>query len=64
MRLITAHRILIVAAILFAVVFAAVQVRAYLGDGAAARLGMGGLSLAAAGALVVYYRSLGRWGRR
>lgn len=64
MRLITAHRILIVAAIVFALILATVQVRAYMGDGSGVRLGIGVLSLAAAGALVVYYRSLAGWGRR
>ena len=64
MRLITAHRILIAAAIVFAILFALVQARAWAGDGSATRLGMGLLSLAAAVGLAVYYRSLARWGRR
>ena len=64
MKLITAHRILIAAAIVFALLFTVVQVRAYFGDGSAGRLAIGLLSLAAAVALTVYYRSLARWGRR
>jgi hypothetical protein len=63
-RLITAHRILIGAAIVFALIFAAVQVRAYVADGSGARLGIGLLSVVAAGALAFYYRSLAGWGRR
>jgi hypothetical protein len=63
-RLITAHRILIGAAIVFALLFTLVQVRAYVGDGSAGRLAMGLLSLGAAVALTVYYRSLAGWGRR
>ena len=63
MRLITAHRVLIGAAIVFAVFFALVQVRAYFGDGSGGRLAVALLSLVAAGALAYYYRSLAGWGR-
>ena len=58
MKLITAHRILIMAAIAFFVFFAVVM---YLKTGSVV---IPLLSLAAAAALRIYFRSLARWGRR
>jgi hypothetical protein len=58
-RLITAHRILIGAAIAFFLLYAAVQLRHGLTDGTAS-LVQALVSLAIAVGLVVYYRSLRR----
>jgi hypothetical protein len=58
MKLITAHRILIVAAIAFFVFFAVVM---YLKTGSVV---VPLVSLAIAAALRIYFRSLTRWGRR
>jgi hypothetical protein len=58
MKLITAHRILIVAAIAFFVFFAVVM---YLKTGSVV---VPLVSLAVAAALRIYFRSLTRWGRR
>jgi hypothetical protein len=64
MRLITAHRILIGAAIAFFVFFAAVQLRLYLRVASAAALIEAIVSVAVAVGLGVYYRSLARrWDR-
>lgn len=58
MKLITAHRILIVAAIAFFVFFAVVM---YLKTGS---IVVPIVSLAVAVVLRIYFRSLTRWGRR
>jgi hypothetical protein len=58
MKLITAHRILILAAIAFFVFFAIVM---YLKTGSVV---IPLLSLAVAAGLRIYFRSLARWGRR
>jgi hypothetical protein len=58
MKLITAHRILIVAAIAFFVFFAVVM---YLKTGSVV---IPLVSLAVAAGLRIYFRSLTRWGRR
>ncbi len=64
MRLITAHRILIGAAIAFFLFYSAFQVRYYfMGDGAAA-LVQAAVAAAVAGGLTAYYRTLNRWGKR
>jgi hypothetical protein len=63
-RLITAHRILIGAAIAFFLFYAAFQVRRALGVGGAAAGVQALVSAAIALGLVAYYRSLRRWGRR
>ncbi|MBI1847080.1 MAG: hypothetical protein HYR86_08945 [Candidatus Rokubacteria bacterium] len=64
MRLITAHRILIGAAIAFFAFFAAVQLRLYLRSAGTAALVETVVSAAVAVGLVVYYRSLARrWDR-
>jgi len=63
-RLITAHRILIGAAIAFFLFYSAFQVRHYfIGDGAAA-LVQAAVAAAVAGGLTAYYRTLNRWGKR
>ncbi len=58
MKLITAHRILILAAIAVFVFFAVVM---YLKTGSVV---IPLVSLAVAAALRIYFRSLARWGRR
>ena len=63
MRLITAHRILIVTAIAFFALFAAVQLRLFMRAPAAAPLIEAIISGAVAAGLLIYYRSLSRWGR-
>ncbi len=64
MRLITAHRILILAAIAFFLFYALVLVREYLADGGTAPLLWSALSTLVAGGLVAYYRTLKGWGTR
>ncbi len=64
MRLITAHRILILAAIAFFLFYALFLVRQYLAEGGAAPLLWSGLSALMAGGLVAYYRTLKGWGTR
>jgi hypothetical protein len=59
-RLITAHRILIAAAIAFFLLYAGLQLRHGLGGDGAAALVQAGVSLAVAIGLVVYYVSLRR----
>ena len=63
MRLITAHRILIGAAIAFFVFFAAVQLKIYLRAPAAAPLLEAIVSVVVALSLVLYFRTLSRWGK-
>jgi hypothetical protein len=63
-RLITAHRILILAAIAFFFFYALVLARQYLLEGGVAPLLWGGLSTVVAGGLVAYYRTLKGWGTR
>ena len=60
MRLITAHRILIGAAIAFFIVYAVLA----LVHGRPHAVLTAVIALAIAGALVVYYRRLSGWGRR
>jgi membrane protein implicated in regulation of membrane protease activity len=60
MRLITAHRILIGAAIAFFLLYAALQLRHGLASEGGAALVQAVVSLTIAVALVVYYRSLRR----
>ena len=62
MRLITAHRILIGAAIVFFVFFAAVQLRLYVHAAGIASLVEAVVSIVVAVGLVLYYRTLSRWG--
>ena len=60
MKLITAHRILITAGVAFFIFYAALQVRLYLGSGAAGPLAQAVVSVAVAIGFVIYYRSLRR----
>jgi len=62
-KLITAHRILIGAAIVFFVFFAAIQLRLYVRTAGAAPLIEAVVSVAVAIGLVLYYRTLSRWGK-
>lgn len=63
MRLITAHRILIGAAIVFFVFFAAVQLRLYAYTAGVTPLVEAVVSVVVAVGLVLYYRTLSRWGK-
>ena len=63
MKLITAHRILIGAAIVFFVFFAAVQLRLYVRTAGVASLIEAVVSVVVAVGLVLYYRTLSRWGK-
>ena len=65
MRLITAHRILIAAAIAFFLFYASVQLRRHLVSGEVAALAQTAVSVVVAGLLVLYYRGLAkRWNGR
>ncbi|MGH7390467.1 MAG: hypothetical protein ACREM3_13570 [Candidatus Rokuibacteriota bacterium] len=64
MRLITAHRILIGAAIAFFVFYAAWRLRHWAVTGAPGDVVQSVVAAAVAVGLVVYYRSLRGWGRR
>ena len=65
MRLITAHRILIAAAIAVFLFYASVQLRRYVSSGDVAALAQTVVSVVVAGLLVLYYRGLAkRWNRR
>jgi hypothetical protein len=61
--LITAHRILIGAAIAFFVFFALVQVRIYARAPGVAPLVEATVSAVVAVGLALYYRTLSRWGK-
>lgn len=63
MKLITAHRILIGAAIAFFVFFALVQFRLFARAPGAAPLVEAVVSAVVAVGLVLYYRTLSRWGK-
>ena len=63
MKLITAHRILIVAAIAFFVLFALVALRQYGRAPGAAPLVGAVVAIVVAIGLVLYYRTLSRWGK-
>ena len=60
MRLITAHRILIGAGIVFFVFYAAIQVKQFLASGGGGPLAQGIIAVAIAVGFVIYYRSLRR----
>ena len=65
MKLITAHRILITAGIAFFLFYALVQLRLYVTrDAGVGALVQVGVSVAIVIGLIVYIRSLRRWGRR
>jgi hypothetical protein len=63
-RLITAHRILIIVAIAFFVFYAVVRGRHYLGGGDTMDLVQCIVSFVMAAALQWYFRSLAGWGKR
>jgi hypothetical protein len=63
LKLITAHRILIGAAIAFFAFFTLIQVRQYIRAPGAAPLVEAIVSAAVAVGLVLYYRTLSRWGK-
>lgn len=65
MRLITAHRILIAAAIAFFLFYAGVQLRRHFSSGEAAMLAQAVAGVIVAFLLVLYYRGLAkRWNGR
>ena len=64
MRLITAHRILIVAAMAFFVLYAVLRGRMYLARGETGDLVQALVALAIVLGLQWYFRSLARWGKR
>ena len=64
MRLITVHRILILAGIAFFVLYAILQTRQYLTTGSVVALVQAIVSLAVAAGFRVYFRSLARWGEK
>jgi hypothetical protein len=61
-RLITAHRILIAAGIVFFAFYAGWRLRRYLGRETTADLLQSIVAGAVTVGLVLYYRTLGRWG--
>ena len=65
MKLITAHRILIVAGIAFFIFYALLQAGLFLTrDGGAGAVVQAAVAAAIVIGLVVYYRSLRNWGQR
>jgi len=64
MRLITAHRVLILAGIAFFVLYAVLQTRQYLLTGSVVALVQAIVSLGVAVGFRVYFRSLARWGEK
>jgi hypothetical protein len=62
-RLITAHRILIVCGIAFFVVYAVIRTQKYLAGGDAMDLVQAGVALLVALGFQWYFRSLARWGK-
>jgi hypothetical protein len=62
-RLITAHRILILCGIAFFVVYAVIRARKYLAGGDVADLGQAVVALLVAFGFQWYFRSLARWGK-
>jgi hypothetical protein len=63
-RLITAHRILIGAAIAFFLLYSLLQVRHYFSGDGSGSLVQAAVAGAVAGGLTAYYRTLKRWGQR
>jgi hypothetical protein len=62
-RLITAHRVLIIAGIAFFIVYAVIRTQKYLRGGDVWDLVQAGAALAVAAGFRVYFRSLARWGK-
>jgi hypothetical protein len=63
-RLITAHRILILAAIVFFAFYALIQLRHYLDLAETGALVQGIVAALIVAGLVLYYRTLKGWGQR
>jgi uncharacterized membrane protein YjjP (DUF1212 family) len=63
-KLITAHRILILCAIAFFVVYAVIRTQRYLAQGGTLDLAQAVVALLIALGFRVYFRSLARWGKR
>ena len=63
MRLITAHRILILCGIAFFVLYAVIKTQKYLARGDTFDLVQAVVSLLVAAGLQVYFRSLAKWGK-
>jgi hypothetical protein len=64
MKLITAHRILILCGIAFFVVYAVIRTQTYLARGDTLDLVQAVVALLIAFGFRVYFRSLARWGKR
>lgn len=64
MRLITAHRVLIVCGIAFFVVYAVIKTQRYLARGDTFDLVQAVIALLVAFGFQWYFRSLARWGKR
>ena len=64
MRLITAHRILILCGIAFFVLYAVIRTQKYLARGDVIDLVQAVVALLVALGFQVYFRSLARWGKR
>ncbi len=64
MKLITAHRILILCGIAFFVVYAVIRTQKYLARGETMDLVQAVVALLIALGFQVYFRSLARWGKR
>lgn len=64
MKLITAHRILILCGIAFFVVYAVIRTQKYLAGGETLDLVQAVVALLVALGFQVYFRSLARWGKR
>ena len=64
MRLITAHRILIVCGIAFFLVYAVIRTQRYLARGEVMDLVQAAVALLIALGFRVYFRSLARWGKQ
>jgi hypothetical protein len=62
-RLITVHRVLIIAGIAFFIVYAVIRTQKYLSGGDIWDLVQAAMALAIAAGFRVYFRSLARWGK-
>jgi hypothetical protein len=63
-RLITAHRVLIIAGIAFFLLFALIEARLWMRTGSGAALAQAIVAPLVAAGFVIYYRSLAkRWGK-
>ena len=64
MKLITAHRVLILCGIAFFVVYAVIRAQRYLARGDTMDLVQAVVALLVALGFQIYFRSLARWGKR